>query len=60
MDEIAKLVRELGRQQRENAFYRICYGLLKRLQDTLGQASDDLLFLLLLAPATPYAKLRKN
>ncbi|KAJ5640334.1 uncharacterized protein N7484_008196 [Penicillium longicatenatum] len=44
MDEIADIIRELGRQQGENTFYRICYGLLKRLQDTLSQASDDLLF----------------
>jgi hypothetical protein len=32
MDEIVEIVRQIGRQQGENAYYRACYGLLKHLQ----------------------------
>ncbi|KAJ5135374.1 uncharacterized protein N7515_004652 [Penicillium bovifimosum] len=42
MDEIAEIVREIGRQQGENAYYRSCYESLKRLQDLVAEASDDL------------------
>lgn len=45
MDEIAEIVRVIGQQQGENSFYRVCYGLLKQLQDLVAQASDDLLYL---------------
>ncbi|KAJ5642293.1 hypothetical protein N7490_006293 [Penicillium lividum] len=43
MDDLAEIVREIGRQQGENSFYRTCYGILKRLQDIISQAADDLL-----------------
>ena len=43
MDEIADIVRQVGRQQGENAYYRACYALLKRLQELTSQASNDLL-----------------
>jgi nitrate/nitrite-specific signal transduction histidine kinase len=42
MEEIAEIVREIGRQQGENAYYRACYYYLKQLQDSVSQASDDL------------------
>lgn len=42
MEEIAEIVREIGRQQGENTYYRACYDSLKRLQDLVAQASDDL------------------
>lgn len=45
MEEIADIVREIGRQQTENLYYRTCYGFLKQLQDLVAQASDDLLCL---------------
>ncbi|KAJ5454975.1 hypothetical protein N7530_012744 [Penicillium desertorum] len=45
MEEIVDIVREIGRQQAENSYYRTCYGLLKQLQDSVTQASDDLLCL---------------
>jgi hypothetical protein len=43
MDEIADIVRRIGRQQGENAYYRACYALLKRLQELTTQSSNDLL-----------------
>lgn len=43
MDEIVEIVRQIGRQQGENAYYRACYGLLKRLQELIEQASEELL-----------------
>ena len=43
MDEIEEIVRRIGRQQSENAYYRSCYVLLKQLQDAIGQAAEDLL-----------------
>ncbi|KAJ5215270.1 uncharacterized protein N7498_001677 [Penicillium cinerascens] len=42
MEDIAEIVREIGRQQVENTYYRACYDSLKRLQDLVGQASEDL------------------
>ncbi|CRL30218.1 unnamed protein product [Penicillium camemberti] len=42
MEEIAEIVREIGRQQTDNSYYRTCYGLLKQLQDLVAQSSDDL------------------
>ncbi|EKV12560.1 hypothetical protein PDIG_43130 [Penicillium digitatum PHI26] len=45
MEEISDIVRETGRQQTENSYYRTCYKLLKQLQDLVAQASDDLLCL---------------
>ncbi|KAI2791704.1 hypothetical protein POX_c04576 [Penicillium oxalicum] len=43
MDEIADIVRQIGRQQGENAYYRACYALLKRLQELTTHASNELL-----------------
>ncbi|KAJ5672856.1 hypothetical protein N7507_001983 [Penicillium longicatenatum] len=43
MDEIADIVREIGRQQAENLFYRKCYGILKHLQDVVSHIADDLI-----------------
>lgn len=43
MDEIVEIVRQIGRQQGENAYYRACYGLLKRLQELTEQASEEML-----------------
>ncbi|KAJ5111911.1 hypothetical protein NUU61_001541 [Penicillium alfredii] len=43
MDEIEDIVRRIGRQQGENAYYRSCYVLLKQLQDAVGKAAEDLL-----------------
>lgn len=42
MDEIAEIVRHIGRQQGENVYYRACYALFKRLQELIEQSSDDL------------------
>ena len=43
MDEIVRIVRAIGRQQGRNAYYRVCYGLLKQLQDLVLHTSNDLL-----------------
>lgn len=43
MEDIVKIVRQIGRQQGENAYYRACYGLLKRLQELTEQASEETL-----------------
>ncbi|KAJ5471906.1 hypothetical protein N7539_008475 [Penicillium diatomitis] len=43
MDEIVEIVRQIGRQQGGNAYYRACYGLLKHLQELVEQASDEML-----------------
>ncbi|KAJ6056974.1 uncharacterized protein N7446_007872 [Penicillium canescens] len=43
MDEIAEVVRHIGRQQAENACYRTCYALLKQLQDLVVEASENLI-----------------
>jgi hypothetical protein len=43
MDEITQIVRDIGRQQGQNAYYRTCYALLKRLQECIDQSSNDLL-----------------
>ncbi|KAJ5704396.1 hypothetical protein N7536_000085 [Penicillium majusculum] len=42
MEEIAEIVREIGRQQGKNAYYRACYHYLKQLQDSVAHASDGL------------------
>lgn len=42
MQDIPEIVREIGRQQGANVFYRTCYDSLKRLQDVVAQAYDDL------------------
>ncbi|KAH8434451.1 uncharacterized protein LDX57_012098 [Aspergillus melleus] len=43
MDEIVRLVKAMGRQQCLNAYYRVCYLLLKDLQERIQSDSDDLL-----------------
>lgn len=43
MDEITQIIRDIGRQQGQNAYYRTCYALLKRLQECIDQTSNDLL-----------------
>lgn len=43
MDEIVKIVRRMGRQQGQNAYYRTCYTLLNSSQDVILQASNKLL-----------------
>lgn len=42
MEEIAEIVREIGRQQSENAYYRTCFHLLKRLQDLTERSAGKL------------------
>lgn len=42
-EDIVEIVREIGRQQGQNAYYRACYLLLKQLQDSVLWASNDLL-----------------
>lgn len=43
MDEIAEIVRAIGQQQGQNAYYRVCYSLFKQLQDLVLHTSNDLL-----------------
>lgn len=45
MEEIVDIVRQIGRQQGENVYFRTCYALFKHLQDKAEQASQDLLHL---------------
>ncbi|CAI7613731.1 unnamed protein product [Penicillium viridicatum] len=45
MEEIVDIVRQIGRQQGENVYFRTCYALFKHLQDKAEQASEDLLHL---------------
>lgn len=42
MSDIADIVRAIGQQQGEYAYYRVCYSLLKRLQDTVAEVIEDL------------------
>jgi len=42
MDEIERIVRQIGQQQGENVYYRSCYSLFKRLQDVVARFFDDL------------------
>ncbi|KAJ5775842.1 uncharacterized protein N7511_000853 [Penicillium nucicola] len=43
MEEIVDVVRQIGRQQGENVYFRACYTLFKHLQDKTEQASEDLI-----------------
>jgi hypothetical protein len=45
MEEIVNIVREIGRQQGENVYFRACYTLFKHLQDKTQQASEELIHL---------------
>lgn len=42
MEEIERIVRQIGQQRGENIYYRSCYSLFKRLQDVIARYSDDL------------------
>lgn len=42
-EDIVEIVREIGRQQCQNAYYRACYLLLKQLRDSVLCASNGLL-----------------
>ncbi|KAJ5291408.1 hypothetical protein N7478_000659 [Penicillium angulare] len=39
---LTDIVRDIGRQQGENVYYRTCYRLLKYLQDSVVRAVEDL------------------
>ena len=43
MDEIVQLVKAMGQQQCLNVYYRVCYLLLKELQERIQSDSDDLM-----------------
>ncbi|KAL4860506.1 hypothetical protein BDV12DRAFT_204974 [Aspergillus spectabilis] len=48
MDEIVdivEIVRRIGRQQGQNAYYRTCYALLKKSQDLILETSNEPLHL---------------
>ncbi len=42
MNDIADIVRAIGQQQGEYAYYRACYSLFKQLQDLLAEVTEDL------------------
>lgn len=42
MDDIANIVRAIGQQQGEYAYYRSCYSLFKRLQDVVAEVAEGL------------------
>lgn len=42
MDHIAEIVRAIGQQQGEYAYYRACCSLFKQLQDVLAEVTEDL------------------
>ncbi|KAJ5291502.1 hypothetical protein N7478_000753 [Penicillium angulare] len=42
MPALTDIVRDIGRQQGENVYYRTCYRLLKFLQDSVDRAVEDL------------------
>jgi hypothetical protein len=42
MDNIADIVRAIGQQQGEYAYYRSCYSLFKQLQEMVAEATEDL------------------
>lgn len=45
MDDIAEIVRAIGRQQGHNVYYRQCYSQLKLLQDLVVETSNQLLYI---------------
>lgn len=45
MDDIADIVRAIGQQQGEYAYYRACYSLFKQLQDVVAEVTEDLITL---------------
>ncbi|KAJ5146608.1 uncharacterized protein N7515_001172 [Penicillium bovifimosum] len=42
MNDIADIVRAIGHQQGEYAYYRACYSLFKQLQDLVAKVTEDL------------------
>ncbi|CAG8114819.1 unnamed protein product [Penicillium salamii] len=42
MEDIVQIVRQIGQQQAQNAYYRDCYALFKLLQDLTGHTSNEL------------------
>ena len=42
MDEIERIIRDVGQQQAHNAYYRDCYALFKLLQDLTEEAFNEL------------------
>ena len=42
MDDITDIVRAIGQQQGEYAYYRACYSLFKQLQDVVAEVTEDL------------------
>jgi hypothetical protein len=42
MEDIIQIVRQIGRQQAQNAYYRDCYALFKLLQDLTDHTSNEL------------------
>ncbi|KAJ5146612.1 uncharacterized protein N7515_001176 [Penicillium bovifimosum] len=42
MNDIADIVRAIGHQQGEYAYYRACYSLFKQLQDLVAEVTEDL------------------
>lgn len=42
MNDIADIVRAIGQQQGEYAYYRACYSLFKQLQDLVADVAEDL------------------
>jgi hypothetical protein len=42
MNGIADIVRAIGHQQGEYAYYRACYSLFKQLQDLVAEVAEDL------------------
>ncbi len=43
MEEIVEIVRQMGRQQGQNAYYHTCYTLLKKTQDLILETLNKLL-----------------
>lgn len=42
MDDITQIVRAIGQQQGEYAYYRACYSLFKQLQEVVAEVTEDL------------------
>jgi uncharacterized protein YaaR (DUF327 family) len=42
MEDIVQIVRQIGQQQAQNAYYRDCYALFKLLQDLTEHTSNEL------------------
>lgn len=53
MEEIETIVKDIGRQQAENTYYRVCYNLFKQLQELVDQVSNELFRLYTYEPSSP-------